>query len=142
MVISASSFWWSESNQYDEFIESNIDVLFAAFEKDNTYEKYIDKVNEGIAIYNSVGGDKSKLSDQKRKDLDAILAAADTLKEEANELFNPKTRLLVNSRKEKYESARLLSVTAIFIGVLLTVIGFYLWYVRLQRYIDNTQRNA
>lgn len=143
IIISTSTFWWNAENKFDEFLESNINFLYHATENNEAYEKFIKKVNEGIAIYNSVGGDKNLFTDQQKNDFDAIMNEAEKLQKPANESVNPDPvkRIILNSRREKYEVAKWLSITAISIGVIISFLGFYLWHTRLQKYIDEEHKN-
>ncbi len=55
---------------------------------------------------------------------------------------NPAKRVTINSKLEKYQWARIISVLGGSLGVLVLVFGFYFWHVRLQRYIDHLHAQA
>ena len=143
VVFSSAAFWWSASNEYDQFFESNAEYVNSIFEGGKAYEKFAKKTNEGIAIYNSVAGDQSLLSEEQKKELDKILIESEKLSKEADAIINsnPATRIAMNTRTDKYDMAKYMSFSGIFIGVLVSVFGFYLWHTRLQKYIDQLHKS-
>lgn len=136
---SSGAFWWNASNDFDAFFESNEGYINMMFEGAEAYGRFAAKTNEGIAIYNSDQGDINSLSENHKKELDAILQGSEKLKVETGALLdaNPAKRFTVNSKLEKYQWARNISVLGGALGVLISGFGFYFWHIRLQRHIDH-----
>jgi len=138
IVFSSAAFWWNASNKHDEFFESNLEYINGIFEGGEAYKKYAEKVNEGIAIHNSVHGDQTRLSQEQLQQLDTIFISAEILGAEAQRLIdsNPAKRIAMSNRSEKYHMARFISLMGIGLGILISAFGFYLWHTRVQKYID------
>ncbi|WP_290518060.1 hypothetical protein [Alcanivorax sp.] len=141
---SSGAFWWNASSNFDTFFESNEEYINMMFEGAEAYGRFAAKTNEGIAIYNSVQGDVSSLSESQKKELDAILQESEELKIKTGALLdtNPAKRFTINSKLEKYQWARNISVLGGTLGVLVSGFGFYFWHVRLQRHIDHLHARA
>ena len=142
IIMTMSAFWWNAAEKYDQFIELNMDYIYDTYEGSDAYRQFAEKVNEGIAIYNSAGGDKELFSEQQKKDFDKIMIEADELKKHSDAWAskNPKQRITMNSHREKYNTAKWLSIGGILIGGIISFFGFYLWHTRLQKYIDETYK--
>ncbi len=142
--LSSGAFWWKASNDFDTFFETNEEYVNMMFEGAEAYGRFAEKTNEGIAIFNSVHGDINSLSEAQITEIDAILQESEKLKIETGALLaaNPAKRVTINSKLEKYQWARIISVLGGSLGVLVLVFGFYFWHVRLQRYIDHLHAQA
>lgn len=141
---SSGAFWWNASNDFDAFFEANEEYVNMIFGGAEAYGRFAEKTNEGIAIYNSAHGDINSLSEDQKEELDAILQETEKLKVETGALLdaNPAKRVTINSKLEKYQWARNISVLGGALGVLVSVFGFYFWHVRLQRHIDHLHAQA
>ena len=142
IIMSASAFWWNASEDYDEFLESNANYIFDTYQGSDAYVNFAKKVNEGIAIYNSVGGNKEHFTEQQKNDFDEIMLEAIRLQKYTDEWANkyPAKKVTLTSRKDKYDTAKWLSICGITLGAIISFIGFYLWHTRLQKYIDETYK--
>lgn len=108
--------------------------------------RYIQKAKESLSIHNSVNGDYNLLSKEKNEALDKLLKEIEILETEITELekANKSKNFIINSRIEKDTQAKLIGLSGIIFGLLTSALGFYLWYSRLQKYIDqlNGAKNA
>ncbi|EGR3265120.1 hypothetical protein L7E62_004656 [Vibrio parahaemolyticus] len=142
MILSSGAFWWKASDELSEFFERSESYVNDIPKSGVAYGKFAEKTNEAIAIYNSVGGDRSKLTQQQELALEAILADAEILRDEADQIINrnPAKRIALNSRFERYKLVKLVSFAGIILGLLISALGFYFWHTRLQIYIDKLHR--
>jgi hypothetical protein len=138
-----SAFWWNATEDYESIIDANINYIYDTYEGSEAYVNFAKKVNEGIAIYNSVGGNKKDFTEQQKKDFDKIMLEADELQKYSNEWASkdPIKRITMNSHRERYNTAKWLSIGGISIGVIVSLFGFYFWHTRLQKYIDAEIKN-
>lgn len=142
MVLSSGVFWWKASNEFSDFFEKSETYVNDIPKSGKAYGKFADKTNEAIAIFNSVGGDGSKLTKDQKVAIKAILAEAEVLGDEAERIIyrNPAKRIALNSRLKNYELAKWVCFGGIILGLLVSTSGFYFWHTRLQIYIDKLHR--
>jgi len=121
-----------------------VEYLNKIIEGRDKYERFVKKTNELINIYNSVDGNIKLLSEEQRDELDKLIVESEELKLEAGMIFesNPGITITMQIRLHKYELAKRLSILGLIIGVIISILGFYLWHVRLQKYIDQLHRNT
>jgi len=138
IVLSSSAFWWNSAKEFDEFFESNSEYLSTMIDGNETYIIYIQKAKKSLSIHNSVNGDYKLLSREQNEALEKVLTEIEIMEAEITELekANKSKNLILNSRLEKDTQAKLIGLSGIIFGLLTSTLGFYLWYSRLQKHID------
>ena len=141
MILGSASLWWKVALERDEtfVIVYSDGVRFA-----EKYSQYATKVNELIDIYNSTGGDLSKLTESQIETSKEKLRELEPLSIETGNLYaetqGPVMQLQLIGRR--YQLIKWLCGIGILVGLIISFAGFYLWHNRLQVHLDKSLQSS
>ncbi len=130
---------WGVAYPWDKGIEYKLKVADTEAE----VKKGKLRVDHLKSLYDSLKSEEAKIkSGPKNHDNDLMLTAIDVKKQklyidilESQQPSDDRIAVL-NVLQEALTSYRIMGVVSIIAGLLLSVTGFLLWYIRIQKYVD------
>lgn len=127
IIFGCGYYWWPLKVQSDD---DYAEMFSEQEEFAANYKIMAEATNDAIAMYNSVGGDYSKLDEVQRKFVERRLSDAEPAMKineaKAKEMRKPMNAALV--RYKRYIFATWMLGGGAIVGLLLSVVGFYRWY--------------